>query len=253
VAKDTTKRAFYKGLAALLPTVLTVFILVKVYEFVSGTLGKWLTNAMVWVLAKIKDVPFATMQQEAPRYLPYLGTLLGLILAFLLAVFVGFALASFIGRKTWGFVERRFFSFPIVSLIYPSIKQITDFVFGEQKVAFKRIGLLEYPRKGVYSIGFITGPGFRSIQERTRREMVTFFIPSSPTPFTGYCVQVFRDEIIELDLPVESVIRYIVSGGVILPAREGGAPVVEDVVAALRVRENSGDREDADKEDGTDT
>lgn len=216
-----TRRAFYKGLAALLPTVLTVFILVKAYQLVSSTVGVTLTHAVQWFW----DVTVGPGHERLGEWLvPVMGTLLALIIAFLVAVFLGFILASFIGRKTWAFVERRLLNFPVISLIYPSIKQITDFVFGEHQVSFRRVGIIEYPRKGIYTIGFITGEAFGSVQQRTGRQMVTLFIPSSPAPFTGYCVQVFRDEVMELDIPIDAAIRYTVSGGVILPISEGGSP-----------------------------
>ncbi|MCD6405955.1 MAG: DUF502 domain-containing protein [Planctomycetes bacterium] len=230
MAHSVTKRAFLKGLAALLPTMLTVFILVKAYEFVSNTAGVVLTGVVAEVLDWATPEQYqAGGQYEAVRdtLSPILGTLLALVIAFVLAVFVGLFLASYIGRKIWGAVEKRVFSFPVIRSIYPSVKQVTDFVFGEHEIHFKRAGLIEYPRKGVYSIGFITGNGFKSIREQTGRDIVTFFIPSSPTPFTGYCVQVPRDDVMELDVPVEAVIRYTVSGGVILPAGQVTGP--EDV------------------------
>ena len=219
MSRGATRRAFLKGLAALLPTVLTILIIYKAYEFVSSTAGAWLTKAVAWVWAGGDDTAYQVLKDRVP---PVVGTLLALVLAFLVAVFVGLVLASFIGRTVWGVLEKRVFNFPVIRLIYPSVKQITDFIFGEQRMSFKRVGLVEYPRKGVYSIGFMTGEGFTSLKERTGREMVTFFIPSSPTPFTGYCVQLAREEVIELDMPVDAVLRYTVSGGVILPVSEGG-------------------------------
>jgi uncharacterized membrane protein len=217
--RGATKRAFLKGLAALLPTVLTVFIIVKAYQFVSRTAGVWLTGVVSRIWTFVWGEGHAALRERAA---PILGTILALIIVFLAALFVGLVLASFLGRKIWGAIERHLLNLPLIRLIYPPVKQITDFVFGEQQMSFKRVGLAEYPRKGVYSIGFVTGRGFKSLEERTGREMVTFFIPSSPTPFTGYSIQIPRDEIIELDLAVDEVIRYTVSGGVIVPAAQGG-------------------------------
>ncbi len=244
-----TKRAFLKGLAALLPTILTVFILVKAYEFVSNTAGVVLTGLVASVLDWVTPEQFqAGAQYGAVRdtLAPILGTLLALALAFVLAVFVGLLLASYIGRKIWASIEKRVFSFPVIRSIYPSVKQVTDFLFGEHEIHFKRAGLIEYPRKGVYSIGFITGSAFKSIREHTGRDMVTFFIPSSPTPFTGYCVQVARDDVMELDVPVEAVIRYTISGGVILPVDQiTGSQDVEAVITSVESEGTSQHNEDA--------
>lgn len=221
MAKGTIKRAFLRGLAALLPTVLTVIIFVKAYEFIAGSVGKAINSLIAAAWSRATGGSYEEIFLSIPSAV---GAFLALIMIFLVAVFVGLVLASIIGRKTWRYVERRLFGFPIVRLIYPSLKQITDFIFGEQRLSFRRVGLLEYPRKGVWSIGFVTGSAFHTLSERTGREMVSFFIPSSPMPITGYCVQVFRDEVIELDIPVEAAIRYTISGGVIVPVVEGGAP-----------------------------
>ena len=216
----TIRRAFLRGLAALLPTVVTVIIFVKAYEFIADNVGMAINSLIATVWSRAAGGSYEAIFESIP---PAVGALLALIMIFPVAVFVGLVLASIIGRKTWGYVERRLFGFPVVRLIYPSLKQITEFIFGEQRLSFKRVGLLEYPRMGVWSIGFVTGSAFGTLSERTGREMVSFFIPSSPMPITGYCVQVFRDEVIELDVPVEAAIRYTVSGGVIVPVGEGGA------------------------------
>jgi len=243
MAEGTIRRAFLRGLAALLPTALTVIIFVKVYEFIAGSVGKAINSLIAAALAYATDSSFDEIDAMVPSVV---GTFLALILIFLVAVFVGLVLASLIGRKAWGYLERRLFGFPLVRLVYPSLKQITDFIFGEQRLSFKRVGLLEYPRKGVYSIGFITGSAFETLTERTGRDMVTFFIPSSPTPFTGYCVQVAREEVMELDVPVEAAIRYTVSGGVIVPVAEGGAAHTVALVESRIRKRHPGGKKDED-------
>ncbi|MHC4712444.1 MAG: DUF502 domain-containing protein [Planctomycetota bacterium] len=252
MSAPATRRIFLRGLAALLPTVVTVIIFYKLYDFIKNTVGagiNWLIAAVV-TYVKTREVEKAEIEAFLAEVPPILGTILAIALMFLVALFVGLVLASFIGRKVWTAVEKRLFGIPIVRLVYPSIKQITDFVFGEPELSFKRVGLLEYPRKGVYSIGFITGTAFASLQQRVGREMVTFFIPSSPTPFTGYCVQVFRDEVTELDVPVEAAIRYIVSGGVILPIAEGGdAESVQAALGSQHMRESQATGEDVDSQE----
>ena len=221
--RGAIKRTFLRGLAALLATVITVWLLFKAYEFVSGSVGGAIAGLLGKTLSWYRGEGFELV--EAPgEALQALGTALALFLAFLVALFVGFFLASFVGRKVWGAAESKLFSFPVVRSIYPSLKQITDSVFGEKRLSFRKVVLVEYPRKGVYSIAFLTGDAFESLQKHTGIDMVTLFVPSSPTPFTGYCLQVPWDEVVETDISVDAAIRYTVSGGVILPLAEGGAP-----------------------------
>jgi uncharacterized membrane protein len=100
------------------------------------------------------------------------------------------------------------------------VKQVTDFVLSEKRAAFRTVVAVPYPRPGIYSLGFVTGEGWKSINRASGGEMVQVFIPSSPTPVTGYVVFVRRDEIVELDLTVDEALRFSISGGVIVPPRE---------------------------------
>ena len=180
---NNKKKAFITGLAALLPTALTLILIIKAYQLVAGTIGdaftatitaglKWLTP---WSIGYIP---------------PGLISAAGVILAIAFVFFLGMAMASLIGRQTWAFVESRFVTLPLIRSIYPSVKQITDFLFAEKKYSFRQVVLVEYPRLGIWSLGFITGRAFRALTERLGKEMSTVFVPSSPTPFTGYCIQV---------------------------------------------------------------
>ena len=85
---------------------------------------------------------------------------------------------------------------------------------------FSRVVAVEYPRKGVWSIGLVTGPGMRTLQNANEGVYLTVFIPSSPTPVTGYTITVRRDEVIDLPVHVDDALRFTVSGGVIMPAVE---------------------------------
>ena len=101
--------------------------------------------------------------------------------------------------------------------MYPYVKQVVDFFFSDERpIKFNRVVAVEYPRKGIWSVGFLTGDSLPSIQTKLG-ESVTVFVPSSPTPFTGYTITIRREDIIELPLTVEEAIRFAVSGGVLVP------------------------------------
>jgi uncharacterized membrane protein len=101
--------------------------------------------------------------------------------------------------------------------VYPYIKQLVDFLISDSdKPKFSRVVAVEYPRKGIWSVGFMTGDSLRTIEAKLP-DSVTIFIPSSPTPFTGYTITVAKCDTIALPITVEEAIRFAVSGGVLVP------------------------------------
>ena len=106
---------------------------------------------------------------------------------------------------------------PVISKVYPYIKQLVDFLITDSdKPKFSRVVAVEYPRKGVWSVGFMTGESLQTIEAKLP-DSVTIFIPSSPTPFTGYTITVAKSDTINLPITVEEAIRFAVSGGVLVP------------------------------------
>ena len=147
---------------------------------------------------------------------------------------------------------------PIFKQVYPYVKQVVDFLFSDDRpIKFNRVVAVEYPRKGIWSVGFLTGATLRSIQEKAG-DSVTIFIPSSPTPFTGYTITVLRREVIELPLTVEEAIRFAVSGGVLVPDHEhsgsGGKKTGDDALPTGLIPLPAGDetKEEAPEPDAPD-
>jgi len=145
--------------------------------------------------------------------------LVGFVLALFLVTFLGLFLASFIGRTLWQTLESTIIRIPIVKQIYPYVKQVTDYVFGQKKLDFSRVVAVQYPRLGVWSLGFVTGPAISSFQEMDSegREYVTVFIPTSPTPFTGFVITALKQDVLDLPLTIDQVFRFLISGGVVSP------------------------------------
>jgi uncharacterized membrane protein len=114
---------------------------------------------------------------------------------------------------------------PVIRKVYPYIKQLVDFLISdEDKPKFSRVVAVEYPRKGIWSVGFMTGGSLQSIETQLP-DSITVFIPSSPTPFTGYTITVQRKDSIDLPITVEEAIRFAVSGGVLVPDHQMAAGV----------------------------
>ncbi len=254
-AKDFN-RFFVRGLATLLPTVLTIVLLVKCFTFVQQNISIYLTEGVIrivvlstdnypsWNEEQVKEYLTATkrgneinnketikkVEQHEARQIRYwllrkkwnhgVRALVGFILAIILVYISGRILASFVGRKLWQLFEKTVEQVPGFKQVYPYIKQVTDFLFGEHKITFNRVVAVPYPRKGIWSVGLVTGAGLRCVNEQTGEDLLTVFIPSSPTPVTGYVIHVKRKEIIELPLTMEEAVRFTVSGGVIVPGHQ---------------------------------
>jgi uncharacterized membrane protein len=120
---------------------------------------------------------------------------------------------------------------PVLRKIYPGAKQVSEFFFSEGKVEFRRVVAVEFPRKGLWMVGFVTGRGLQGLCSRTGTELLSVFVPFTPAPITGYVVMVARDDAVELDISVDEAFQYVISAGVILPPAER----VESLTAALQV------------------
>ena len=218
------KRFFLRGLAAVLPTILTLMVLIYVFKFVQKYIGKYINIAAMWLLVNVwtraaeeeAAVPKERIEQVWQDYFWWVGFVLAVIAIYIFGRFV----ASFIGRGIWRLTERTLLRMPLIRAIYPYVKQVTDFLFSERKIEFSRVVAVEYPRKGVWSVGLVTGAGMRTLQNASGTDLLTVFIPSSPTPVTGYTVTVRRDEVIDLPMSIDSALRFTVSGGVIIPSNQ---------------------------------
>ncbi|HUW56310.1 MAG TPA: DUF502 domain-containing protein [Planctomycetota bacterium] len=224
------KRMFLRGLALLLPTVLTVLILVKAYQFIDTYLIQYVNSEVYGIGALLKRVGF--YEVFTPKM--YSGWLLrnlvitpiwwffhyafGFVLSMLFVCAVGLLIGTLVGRRAWHAVESRLMRFPVIRFVYPFIRQVTDFVFSERRLAFRSVVVVEYPRKGLWSIGFLTGTSFPSLQKAIPQRLVSVLVPTSPTPMTGYLVFVPEEDIIRLDITVDEAFRLVISGGVIRPS-----------------------------------
>lgn len=162
--------------------------------------------------------------------------LIGLLVAIVLFYFAGVLMSNIVGRRLKDKGESLVDRVPLIRRVYPAVKQVTDFFFGdsETNVKFNRVVAVEYPRKGLWSVGLVTGDTMRDIQLRMGVECLTVFIPSSPTPFTGYVITVPVSDTIDLNLTIEDALKFAVSGGVLIPPSQtidrGGPPLFPEAV-----------------------
>jgi uncharacterized membrane protein len=263
------RRFFLRGLAILLPTILTLWILLAVYKFVDQNIAGPLNRGVREIILLTTDWPEADpkfirtaddklklpKEENQARYEQIDETqrqgwlnrrarrltledqwneisigqwavldLIGLLIAIFLIYTAGAILGSIFGRKLYRRIEDFIRHLPVIKAVYPYVKQVTDFLFGspDEQITFDRVVAVEYPRRGMWSIGLVTGDTMTSIQVYAEKPCVTVFIPSSPTPFTGYTVTVPLEDTIELSISIDEALRFTVSGGVILPDSESG-------------------------------
>lgn len=138
--------------------------------------------------------------------------------AFLLGLYLlGKFLAAGIGRFFWLQLERLIIRLPLVRNVYSSVKQVTDFVFNERELEYTRVVAVEYPRRGIWQLGFVTGEALMDVTAAANEPLLTVFFPCSPMPFTGYTAIVKRSETLDLNISMEQALQFMVSCGVVVP------------------------------------
>lgn len=234
---------FKRGLRALLPTVLTIGVIVVVWNFFAANLVEPVNDGIRTFLVDtgpgrsllrgIFDIDVEDPKYEIPatREAPdgidwpridrdleaeYPG-IVGFFVALIIVFTAGFVIATFVGKAVLSRFESAMSRFPIVRIVYPYARQVVEFFMRERAVAFHSVVAIEYPRKGLWSIGFVTGPGLSALSEAAGTEMVNVFIPSCPTPVTGYVVFVPVKDVTPLPIPVDDALRIVITGGVLLP------------------------------------
>jgi len=142
---------------------------------------------------------------------------LGIVLTLVVLISTGVLVVNFVGRRLFSFWESMLQRIPLVRSVYSASKNFAEVVFGESTQSFKKVLLIEYPRKGVYSLCFQTSNELEEIQARTSDDVICVFVPTTPNPTSGFILMVPRNEVIQLDMDVESALKMIVSLGVVVP------------------------------------
>ena len=142
---------------------------------------------------------------------------LGILLTGAIVFITGMLAANLVGRRLLRFWDAILHRIPLVRSIYGGAKSFTEVLLGDTGQSFKQVVLLEYPRKGIYSIAFVTGTSLGEAQVRTGQDVVCVFVPTTPNPTSGFIMLVPRQELIFLDMDVESAVKLVVSLGVVVP------------------------------------
>jgi uncharacterized membrane protein len=193
------RRHLVAGLILWIPLLITFLIVRFLIRFVDRTL----------VLLPPPWRPEALLGFNIPG--------LGLILALAILVLTGLLVGNLAGRRLVDLGHQILNRIPLVSSIYSGAKQVAETLFADSSTAFKRVLLVEYPRKGVWSMCFQTSDDVGEIQARTAAEVVCVFVPTTPNPTSGFLLFVPRTELVPLDMKVDEGLRMIISLGVAVP------------------------------------
>lgn len=194
------KNYFLTGLLVVVPVTLTIIVV------------RWLVNSMDSLLQS-----FLPEALHPDRLFGVNVPGVGLVATCLLILLVGVFTANFLGRSLVDFAERVMDRIPIVKGVYHLFKQVSDTVLKRDKGAFRKVVLIEYPRREVWSIAFVTGVTQGEVQEVTARKLVNVFVPTTPNPTSGFYLLVPEDEMIELGMSVEEAFKLVISGGMVTP------------------------------------
>lgn len=273
---DPFRRAVLRGLAVLLPPLLTIVIFVWVGNTVTDYLLVPMENATHSLLVRqfqqdiltsqslpddqqqrkipevagtkyqkaadgkyvpleyyyyvLKNVGLSRLPPKAEgiarlyveqKYLPrYIVVPIFLCVFLLMLYLLGKFLAAGVGRFFWMQFERIINRLPLVRNVYSSVKQVTDFMFNEREIEYMRVVAIEYPRKGIWSLGMVTGESMLDIRCAANEPVLSLLIPTSPMPFTGFTMTVKKSETLDLNITIDQAFQFIVSCGVVVPPHQ---------------------------------
>jgi uncharacterized membrane protein len=191
-----------------------------------------LTLYLAWLFVDFVDSRVALLIPEGWNpavYLPIHVPGLGLVTVVIGLTLIGALTAGYVGRRLLRVGDRLLARMPLIRGLYGAMKQIFETVLSKQSNTFREVVLLEWPRREMWTIGFITGRTEGEIKELTHKDSVNVYVPTTPNPTSGYLVHVPRSDVVVLGMTVEEGIKFIISGGIVAPPpRVGAKPVVTE-------------------------
>lgn len=207
------KNYFYAGMIVIMPIFLTVFILNWILNFVLVLTSKSFTVKIISTLIE----NFGIERTTELKYFIYFFYVIGV---FVFIIIVGYITRNIVGKKITYLINNMMSRLPVVKHIYLTISQIVNLLSSTNNKSYKKAVLIEYPRKGVYSIGFLTAESNRIVEKISGEEMCNIFIPTSPNPTSGMFVMLSKKEVKVLDMKIEDAVKLVISGGVLTPGME---------------------------------
>ncbi|OGQ55170.1 MAG: hypothetical protein A3J24_01425 [Deltaproteobacteria bacterium RIFCSPLOWO2_02_FULL_53_8] len=193
------KSYFITGLLVIVPLYITIYTLTLIVGFMEGAY-----NLLPEVI-------------RPDAYLPFRIPGLGVLITLVTILFVGLITQNFIGKRLLRLGEKLLSMVPVVRVVYNASKQFMETFFSKEHKGFRKVALVEFPSRGMWSLGFITGKVGDELAQKTPEEMLNIFLPTTPNPTSGYYVLIPKREVIILDMSIEDAFKVIMTGGMITP------------------------------------
>jgi uncharacterized membrane protein len=193
------RKTFLAGLLVLTPITLTVFILTWLFRLIDVNLREWVYRAII----------------EPRNYDDWIVKIpgLGLLVILALIILAGVIARNLFGRKLLDIADFIVTRIPLVNRIYIAIREISEAILSEKREVFKKAVLIEYPRKGAYSVAFYTQDTKGPVQDQLEEDVVSLFVPTTPNPTSGYLLFIPKKDVKDLDMSVEDALKLVISGG----------------------------------------
>lgn len=198
------RNAFISGLLLIAPVGVTIFVL----NFLIQRIGVPTRRLLFF---------FIPSNQSGFVWIEYTLYLLAILLVACLITLLGWLSKLLIGRVLVNSFERLVDTVPLVRSVYNTVKQIRDTFVQQEKAVFQQSVLIEYPRRGVWALGFLTGEGKGEIQHRTSSDLLNVFLPTTPNPTSGFLLMLPREDVHPLEMTIPDAMKLIISGGAVVP------------------------------------
>jgi uncharacterized membrane protein len=200
------RKNFITGVAVIIPAVVTYWLIIFVLTpFDALFVTKAVTRLKPYYLGIMNEFFIRT----------------GLYILIIAAIaLIGFGTRVLVLKRLFSYLEKKFFQVPMLGKVYSATREISHAFLGESKSIFTRVVLVEFPRSGIYAIGFVTSEGKGEVQDKTVEKVINVFVPTTPNPTSGFLLIVPEKEMISLDMSIEEGLKLVISGGVVpLPER----------------------------------
>ncbi|MGB0374448.1 MAG: DUF502 domain-containing protein [Opitutales bacterium] len=198
------RTAFITGLLILLPLGVTVFIINIVLNRIGNPASELFFR---FIDQNIRELPTVEIPLQ----------ILSLIIVFIIITILGYFSRIFIGQLFLKFFERILTQLPLISQVYNTVKQLVDTFSQQKKAVFQEVVMIEYPRKGIYAIGFLTNQAKGEVQAITGENLVNVFVPTTPNPTSGFLLMLPKEEVIPMQMSIADGMKTIISGGAVTP------------------------------------
>lgn len=202
--KQDLKNDLIAGLLVVIPLATTIWLTI--------TIASWVINFLTRIPKQVN--PFDDMN---PILVNLLNLFVGLAVPLFCILVIGLMARNIAGKWLLDFGERLLQAIPLAGSVYKTLKQLLETVLKDSNEKFRGVVMVEYPRKGVWAIAFVTGTISNDIQSHLSRTMLSVFIPTTPNPTTGWYAVVPEDEVINLSMSIEDAFKVIISGGIVSP------------------------------------